>query len=130
MKALRKTKKFEDFDFNGRWILTGSDSVDLDDIEAFVARRAIVQPNWGMSEVGPIAINIIIDHMDLVQELKKLTPPNYAILGNTFYVDYKIISNELHIKSDLCIYDDWFATGDLVSQQENFLFYKGRVNDS
>ena len=26
-------------------------------------------------------------------------------------------SNELIVKGDICIYDDWFSTGDLVTQK-------------
>ena len=32
-----------------------------------------------------------------------------------FYCDYQISdSNELIVRGDICIYDDWFFTGDLV----------------
>ena len=58
MTALMNTKGFKDCDLTGKRILGGSDPVSWEMIEAFVSKGAIVQPNWGMSEVGPIVINI------------------------------------------------------------------------
>lgn len=126
MAALRKTKNFENYDFQGKWILTGSSPVSCDDIEAFVERNAIVQPNWGMSEVGPIAINTIFDSLEKVRQLRDITPMGHYILGDTFNVEYKIINGELIIKSDMCVDEGWFSTGDLVSYHEGTLFFKCR----
>ena len=51
MTALMNTKGFNDCDLTGKRILGGSDPVSWEMIEAFVSKGAIVQPNWGMSEI-------------------------------------------------------------------------------
>lgn len=123
MTALMNTKRFADADFSGKRILGGSDPMSWEMIESFVERGAIVQPNWGMSEIGPITINVEFDNMDKVQEYKKKCPDNHTVMGDTFYCDWKIIDSELHVKSPMCIYDDWFATGDLVSTDSSGIMY-------
>ena len=43
-------------------------------------------------------------------------------MGENFYCDYQISdSNELIVKGDICIYDDWFSTGDLVIKKIKYL---------
>jgi len=64
MKAVMMTKGFRDCDLTGIRILGGSNPVSYDMIEAFVSKGALVQPNWGMSEIGPIAINIVFDNLE------------------------------------------------------------------
>ena len=59
MTALMNTKGFADCDLTGKRILGGSDPVSWEMIEAFVSKGAVVQPNWGMSEIGPITINML-----------------------------------------------------------------------
>jgi acyl-CoA synthetase (AMP-forming)/AMP-acid ligase II len=59
MWALMQTKDFANADLSGKWILGGSDPVSWEMIEAFTTKGAIVQPNWGMSEVGPLTINSV-----------------------------------------------------------------------
>ncbi len=79
-----------------------------------------------MSEVGPIAINTVFKNSkDITKIVNQISPGSY-ILGDNFFVDYKIIAGELIIKSNMCIYDGWFATGDLVEIKNNTLFYRGR----
>ena len=71
--------------------------------------------NWGMSEVGPCAINITFSNESSINEYISLAPNSLSIMGENFYCDYQISdSNELIVKGDICIYDDWFSTGDLV----------------
>ena len=82
MTALMKTKGFKDCNLSGKWILGGSDPVSWEMIEAFVSKGAVVQPNWGMSEVGPITINTVFDTMDKVQEYKQRVN-SQTILGDT-----------------------------------------------
>lgn len=128
MTALMNTKGFEDCDLTGKRILGGSDPVTWEMIEAFVSKGAIVQPNWGMSEIGPITINIEFDSMDKVQHVKSKAPDDYTIMGDTFYCDWKIVKHELYVKGPTSIYDEWFATGDLVSlDMGKRMYYLGRI---
>lgn len=127
MTAVMMTKGFKDCDLTGIRILGGSNPVSWEMIEAFVSKGAIVQPNWGMSEIGPMVINIVIDKLGHVEHLKQITPEGCTILGNAYWCDWKIIDNELYVKSDMCIYNDWFATGDIVSlDTDNRMYYQGR----
>ena len=127
MTALMNTKGFTDCDLSGKRILGGSDPVSWEMIEAFVKRGAIVQPNWGMSEIGPITINIEFDNLEYVEYVKQRCFEGYTILGNKFYCDWKIVDHELYVKGDTCIYDDWFATGDIVAlDMGNRMYYLGR----
>jgi acyl-CoA synthetase (AMP-forming)/AMP-acid ligase II len=127
MAALMATKGFQDTDLTGKRILGGSDPVTWEMIEAFVERGAIVQPNWGMSEIGPITINIVFNNKEQIDAAKKQAPKNFTILGDTYYCDWKIVDNELYVKSPMCIHNDWFATGDIVTlDMFNRMFYYGR----
>ena len=71
MAAVMMTKGFKDCDLRGIRILGGSSSVSWAMIEAFVSKGAIVQPNWGMSEIGPMVINIEIDQIEHIKYLKE-----------------------------------------------------------
>ena len=127
MEALIKTKGFKDCNLQGKRILGGSDPVSWELIEAFVSKGAIVQPNWGMSEIGPIAINIVFHTMEQVKYVKERCPEGYTIMGNEFYCDWKINNHELYVKGPTCIYDDWFATGDIVAlDMGRRMYYLGR----
>jgi acyl-CoA synthetase (AMP-forming)/AMP-acid ligase II len=127
MTALMNTKGFVDCNLTGKRILGGSDCVTWEMIEAFVSKGAIVQPNWGMSEIGPIAINIEFDSMDKVQYVKERCPFEYSIMGGTYYCDWKIKDHELYVKGPTSIYDDWFATGDIVAlDMGRRMYYLGR----
>ena len=127
MTALINTKGFVDCDLTGKRILGGSDPVTWEMIEAFVSKGAIVQPNWGMSEIGPITINIEFDNMQKVQHVKERCFEQYTILGDTYYCDWKIDNHELYVKGPTSIYDDWFATKDIVALDMNKrMYYKGR----
>jgi hypothetical protein len=96
-------------------------------IEGFVSKGAIVQPNWGMSEIGPIAINIVFDNLEKIQYVKERTPKGYTILGDTYYCDWKIVDHELYVKGPTCIHDDWFATEDIVAlDMGNRMYYQRR----
>lgn len=127
--AIMSTKGFADIDLSTVWITCGSDPVSWDIIEAYVARGATFMANWGMTEIGPTAINATYRSIDEVQESKRRQAKG-TILGNTYYCDYKIINNELHVKGDISVYGNtWFATGDIVSKNPlGELFYVGRKN--
>ena len=125
MTALMKTKGFKDCNLSGKWILGGSDPVSWEIIEAFVSKGAVVQPNWGMSEVGPITINTVFDTIDKVQEYKQRVN-SQTILGDTVYCDIKIIDNVLYVKGDLCYAEGWYKTNDIVDKIDNIFIYNGR----
>lgn len=136
LKLIMATKQFNDCDLSGLFILTGADPVEWYLIEEFVKKGATVCSNWGMTEIGPICINKTFYSMDQVLKEKSKSVENTTILGDTFYCDYKIVDNELFVKGDICVYDDWYGTKDLVSEKEGVLYYHGRkgmeikLNDS
>ena len=127
MKAVMMTKGFKDCDLSGIRILGGSNPVSWEIIKAFVSKGALVQPNWCMSEIGPMVINIEIDSIEHIEYLKQRTPKSYTILGNAYWCDWKIVDHELYVKSDMCIEPGWFATGDIVAlDMGKRMYYKGR----
>lgn len=128
MEALSNTKNFSTYDFNKKIILGGSNKLSWNLIEKFVKRNAVVVPNWGMSEIGPICINSFIEDIDTLNEFKKQAPDNYTLLGDRYYCDWKIIDNQLYVKGPTCIYNDWYATKDIVTLDMNKrMFYYGRL---
>ena len=127
-QAIMLTKGFKDLDLSNIWVTCGADPVTWDIIEAFVNRGATFMTNWGMSEIGPVAVNTVFKDIDAVKELKDSAPTNSTILGNTKYCEYKIVESELHVRGDICIFDDWYATGDTVIIQNDTLYYTGRKN--
>ena len=135
MKALMKTKGFVDCDLSGKRILGGSDSVTWELIEAFVKKGATVQPNWGMSEIGPIAINAVFNSIEQIREVQEQAeylmhrhpPRDFTILGNKYYCDWQIINDQLYVKGPTSIYNDWFATKDMVAIDiSRNMYYFGR----
>jgi acyl-CoA synthetase (AMP-forming)/AMP-acid ligase II len=128
MWALMQTRDFAAADLSGKWILGGSDPVSWEMIEAFTEKGAKVQPNWGMSEVGPIAINTLFDSIEKVMYYKSLCPPDATILGDVTYCDVKLVNDELFVKGNISIYDDWYATKDKVITKNGIFFYQGRTN--
>jgi len=120
-EAVMKTKNFATCDLTGKIVCMGSDVIPSKHIQAFIDKGATVIPNWGMSEVGPNAINKIFSPGDVVE--------HDGIMGDTFYCDTKIGENgQLYIKGDISVYrDNWFATGDLVELKGDVLYYLGRV---
>lgn len=127
MESLTRTKSFLDADFEGKWILTGSSPVNLDIIKQFVERNAVVQPNWGMSEIGPIVINDIFKTIEDVANIQQNCPNEMSYLGKTAYCDLDIINNQLYVRSPMCIYNGWFPTGDLVSKIDEHLYFSSRM---
>ena len=128
-------RDFNEMDLSKIWITCGSDCVDWETIRAFVNRGATFMVNWGMSEIGPCAINIVFSKDNSIDDYISLTPNSLSIMGENFYCDYQISdSNELIVKGDICIYDDWFATGDLVMkknktsshQTKSIMYFLGR----
>jgi acyl-CoA synthetase (AMP-forming)/AMP-acid ligase II len=126
MDMIVNLKSFNNCDLTGKRILGGSDPVSWNMIEAFVSKGAIVQPNWGMSEVGPITINSEFKNIDDILKYKK----EKTILGNTFYTEWKIEDDLLYVKGDLVYKEGWLCTGDIVDLDSGVLYYVGRKNDT
>lgn len=124
-KAIMMTKGFQTLDLTGLWITCGADPVTWDIIDSFVSKGATIMVNWGMSEIGPIAINRVFRDNEEIDYLKINSA---TILGNRFYCDWKIENSELVVKSDTCIYDDWYYTKDRVFLDCEHLYYTGRTN--
>lgn len=125
MTALMNTKGFQNADLTGKWVLGGSDPVSWEMIEAFVRRGAIVQPNWGMSEIGPITINTVFDSIEKVEAYKSKNV-NGTILGDTYYCDTDVIDGVLYVKGPTCYKEGWLETKDLVIKDNKVMYYKGR----
>jgi len=123
-KAIIKTKGFKNLNLKGIWVTCGSSPVEWHIIESFVKQGATFMANWGMSEIGPMTINKIFYDLDQIQEVKR----KETILGDTYYCDWKIENNELFVKGDTCIYDNWYNTNDLVYLNNNKMYYYGRQN--
>jgi acyl-CoA synthetase (AMP-forming)/AMP-acid ligase II len=127
-KAIMMTKGFQTLDLTGVWVTCGADPVQWNIIEAFVERGATFLVNWGMSEVGPIAIGTRFNTLEKVQAYKQLCPVDATILGDVSYCNFKLVDQELHVAGEICIYDGWYATKDRVIVNDGVLFYQGRTN--
>lgn len=125
-KSVLKTKRFKELDLTDHTFLIGSEPVTYDIITAFVERGSRVILIWGMTEIGPNAIMHVFNNMDDVNFLKSITPSNSTPLGNIINCEVSIINNELHVRGDQCVYDDWFNTRDTVIEKDGHLFYTGR----
>jgi hypothetical protein len=122
--AVSKTKGWKGLNLENIIVTCGSDKVPAECINTFVSKGATFIANWGMSEVGPIAINkTFTPNSDKAYDL-----PLYTIMGDTSFVETKIINRELYIKSDICVFDGWFATSDIVKQINKEFWYYGRKN--
>jgi len=121
-QLIMRTKGFKDLDLTGIWVTCGSDPIDWNIIESFVEHGAIFMANWGMTEIGPCAINHVYRTIEDVHKLKD----ENTILGTNVYCGTKVVDNELYVRGDICVYDGWFATGDLVEEREYGFYYLGR----
>ncbi len=133
-KAIMKTKGWRTLDLTNIWITCGSDKVDWYIINAFVKKGATFMANWGMTEIGPCAINTVFDSVDKIEEYRSKIihgidgEASYPILGDRYYCEYDVTEqNELIVKGDICVYDDWFHTGDKVIKKGNILYYHERI---
>jgi len=126
-RAIMLTKGFKDLDLRGIFITCGADPVSWDIIEAFVEKGCTFMSNWGMTEIGPITINSTFNSMSDVEQVKTRCPEGATILGDTSYTMYRINNDSvLEVKGDICVYDDWYTTNDVVEMVDGILFYKGR----
>jgi len=130
-RAIMGTKDFWSLDLSNIWITCGSDPVGWDLIKAFVGQGCTFMANWGMTEIGPCAINTTFTPFTKIEDYENYAPEETTIIGNDFYCDWKVENNQLYVKGDTCIYDDWFATGDIVElknvHHNPILYYKGRL---
>ena len=120
--AITKTKGWNNLDLKDKIIACGSDRVPAECINRYVAKGATFIANWGMSEIGPMAINKTYTEQD--PEAYDL--PLHTIIGDTTFCEVKIIRKELFVKGKICVYDDWFATGDIVKFENGCYWYYGR----
>jgi len=125
-RAIMGTKGFRNLNLTGITIMCGSDRVTWDIIEAFVGKGCRFITNWGMSEIGPVTINHTFDSMEEVYRVKEICPANMTVLGGNKYCEYRV-DKTLSVKGELCIYDDWYDTKDVVVEIDNILFYIGRL---
>lgn len=117
-EALINTKGFKTADLSGKYVAMGSDPIPAKHIQAFIDKGATVFTNWGMSEIGPWTINKTYYPGDTAED---------NILGDTFWCDYKIEKDQLYVKGPLCVYEDWFATKDVVKEQNGVLYCVDRL---
>ena len=127
-KAIMMTKGFKKLNLTGITVACGSEPVTWDIIEGFVAQGARLIVVWGMSEIGPFAITHTFENMDEVKRVQKLCPKDATVLGSKKHCEYKVENEELAVKGDICIFDDWYYTKDKVVEVEGILFYTGRTN--
>lgn len=127
-QAIMLTHGFQDLDLSGTWVTIGADPVSWDILRAFLARGARVMTNWGMTEVGPTAINTVFDDLQQVEALAASAPPHSSYLGQRAWCDVDLRQGLLWVRGDISIYGDrWFCTGDRVSQdQQGHFWYHGR----
>ena len=122
-KAIRLTKSFSNIDLKGIWITCGSEPVEWNLIIDFVKKGCNFMVNWGMTEVGPCAINTVFKNLESVLEYKKRAI-NGTLMGDRTYCDTKIKNNTLHVKGNISVFEDnWFNTKDIVTLNEKKEFY-------
>jgi len=122
-KLLMQTKIFSTLDLAGVFVTCGSDNVTFEIIEAFVERGAVFMCNWGMTEIGPVTINTVFDTLDKVKQYRDQALVDGTLLGDRYFCEYKIIDDELWVRGDVCVYEDWFNTHDLVALNEQGAMY-------
>jgi long-subunit acyl-CoA synthetase (AMP-forming) len=122
-RVLMLTKNFNTLDLGGVFVTCGSESVPFDIIEAFVERGAEFMCNWGMTEIGPVTINTVFDTLEKVKQYREQALAEGTLLGDRYYCEYKVVDDELWVRGDVCVYDDWFNTQDLVALNEQGAMY-------
>lgn len=128
-KAIMMTKNIQLDDLHGLTIACGAEPVSWDIIDFFVRRGARFIVNWGMTEVGPIAINETFTDIDQVVELQSKSPDDSWIIGSDWHCQVDIVDDELLVRGEISVSGpDWLNTGDLVQCMGKFLFFRQRKN--
>ena len=127
-RAIMLTKSFQDLNLKGVWITCGSEPVDWELITKFVEKGCQFMVNWGMTEIGPCAINTVFKDIDAVKDYKKRALEG-TLMGDDVYCDTKIEKGILHVKGDISVFgNNWFDTRDRVKKNETNEFYiQGRL---
>ena len=124
---LMQTKNFNSLDLSGVFVACGSDHVTFEIMDAFVERGAICMCNWGMTEIGPVAINTIFDTAEKIKDYREQSLSSGTLMGDRYFCDYKIVANELWVRGDICVHPDWFNTRDLVAMNAaGAMYHLGR----
>jgi len=114
---LINTHSFSTADFNRLFV-----------VEAFVRHNAVFMCNWGMTEIGPITINTVFSSLDKVMAFKQQAISGGTLMGDRCYCDYRIVAGELQVRGDICVYPDWYKTGDRVEvNSAGALYFMGRL---
>ena len=122
-KAIRLTKSFKNINLNGIWVTCGSEPVEWDLIIDFVKKGCKFMVNWGMTEIGPCAINTVFKNLESVLDYKERAI-NGTLIGDKTYCDTKIRNNKLYVKGSISVFNDkWFDTKDIVTLNKNKEFY-------
>ena len=122
-KAIRLTKSFKNINLNGIWVTCGSEPVEWDLIIDFVKKGCKFMVNWGMTEIGPCAINTVFKDLESVLDYKERAI-NGTLIGDKTYCDTKIRNNKLYVKGSISVFNDkWFDTKDIVALNKNKEFY-------
>lgn len=128
-QMLMNTRTFARVDLNGLFVACGSNNISFEIINAFVRHGAIFMCNWGMTEIGPIAINTVFDSLDKLEHYQQQAPDTGTLIGDRYYCDYKIENGCLHVKGAICIYSDWFNTRDrVVINNHGAMYQLGRTS--
>ena len=127
-RAIMLTKSFQDLNLKGVWITCGSEPVEWELITKFVEKGCQFMVNWGMTEIGPCAINTVFKDIDTVENYKKRALEG-TFMGDDVYCDTKIEKGTLHVKGDISVFgNNWFDTRDRVKKNETNEFYiQGRL---
>ena len=122
-KAIRLTKSFKNINLNGIWVTCGSEPVEWDLIIDFIKKGCKFMVNWGMTEIGPCAINTVFKNLESVLDYKERAI-NGTLIGDKTYCDTKIRNNKLYVKGSISVFNDkWFDTKDIVALNKNKEFY-------
>ena len=126
-EAIQKTASFAEANFDGLFLTIGGDNLSFDIIKALVGRGATVMSNWGMTEIGPIAINTIFRTVEQVEEYRQQAIPTGTLMGDQYHCDYRVKDGCLFVKGSTCVTDGWFNTRDLVAvNDQGAMYHLGR----
>ena len=129
-RAISLTKSFKNLNLNGLWITCGSEPVDWELITKFVEKGCIFMVNWGMTEIGPCAINTVFKNIETVFNYKSKAIKG-TLMGDNVYCDTKIENETLHVRGNISVYDnEWFDTKDIVKKNiYNHYYIQGRLKN-